>query len=98
MALQSPKSGHVTSVGGLDRRRFLEGTVLKGGVAAAAGALTALSGCSVPDDTPAGPGGALRLGMAGGSTSYVLDPPPFLPLGSINKRYPLTKRPGGDNA
>src|ERR1700728_759888 len=78
MALQPSKRGYVNSVGGLDRRRFLEGAALIGGVAAAGGSLAALTGCSVPDDTPAGPGGALRLGIVGGSTSDVLDPRTFL--------------------
>ena len=89
MAFQPSKSGYVTSVGGLDRRRFLEGAALLGGVAAAGGALVGLSGCSVPDDTPAGPGGALRLGMAGGSTSDVLDPRTFLDWVPINIGYQL---------
>jgi peptide/nickel transport system substrate-binding protein len=89
MALQPPKSGYVTSVGGLDRRRFLEGAALIGGVAAAGGSLATLTGCSVPDDTPAGPGGALRLGMVGGSTSDVLDPRTFLDWVLINIGYQL---------
>ena len=89
MALQPPKSGYVTSVGGLDRRRFLEGAAFLGGVAAAGGTLAGLGGCSVPDDTPVGPGGALRLGMAGGSTSDVLDPRTFLDWVPINIGYQL---------
>src|ERR1700727_1076009 len=89
MALQRPKSGYVTSVGGLDRRRFLAGAALVGGVAATGRSLAALTGCSLPDDTPAGPGGALRLGMVGGSTSDVLDPRPFLDWVPINIGYQL---------
>ena len=48
-----------------------------------------LAGCSVPDDTPASPGGALRLGMVGGSTSDVLDPRTFIDWVPINIGYQL---------
>jgi peptide/nickel transport system substrate-binding protein len=88
VAFQHPKSGYVTSVGGVDRRGFLQAAALIGGVAGAAGGLT-LAGCSVPDDTPASPGGALRLGMVGGSTSDVLDPRTFIDWVPINIGYQL---------
>jgi peptide/nickel transport system substrate-binding protein len=71
----------------LDRRGFLKGAALIGGVAGAGGGL--LAACSVPDDTPASPGGALRLGMVGGSTSDVLDPRTFVDWVPINIGYQI---------
>ncbi|WP_131196941.1 ABC transporter substrate-binding protein [Lichenihabitans psoromatis] len=58
-------------LGGLDRREFLTGAALLGGVAAV-GSLFPISAFAA-DATPV-TGGALKIGMSGGATSDSLDP------------------------
>src|SRR4030088_2736742 len=73
---------------GLNRGGFLRGAALYGTVAVVGGGL-ALAVCAVPEDTIPSRGGALRLGMTGGSTSDSLDPRTFVDWGPINIGYQI---------
>jgi peptide/nickel transport system substrate-binding protein len=72
----------------MNRRGFLSGAALFGTVAGVGGGL-ALAGCAVPEDTIPSRGGALRLGMTGGSTSDSLDPRTFVDWVPINIGYQI---------
>src|SRR4030088_3726088 len=73
---------------GMNRRGFLSGAALFGTVAGVGGGL-ALAGCAVPEDTIPSRGGALRLGMTGGSTSDSLEPRTFVDWVPINIGYQI---------